>query len=293
MSEIFLPALGYNVISVSVDATNVHGQDRAGKPLLYVPLKLQVAPTGEKGDVHYSLLRLAGKLQTPQATDFAVFELFPTAPVVSPHPRREQLFIELDRMQVKRLEDTRAGNDAHLQLSLSGLLWYPARLEFEMVHGGPLVIDIPKSHWAERVVSAWGLSTIKIVEIEFPKANAGEKFRTAHAKVEAAERLSANGQWKQTLAELYSAFEVLAKALNFSKPDQSFFAALLSTLHPAKKEKLKRALDSFCDLLHLGRHEPNESAELFTVSPRDARFALIMAHAIFEYITPEASTSVL
>ncbi len=83
------------------------------------------------------------------------------------------------------------------------------------------------------------------------------------------------------------AFEALAKTLGFAKPDQQFFAGLLSGLHPVKKEKFKLALDAFCDLLHLGRHEPKEAAEAFAVSARDARFALIMAHAVFEYITPD------
>ncbi|MGH9864920.1 MAG: hypothetical protein ACRD4H_05830 [Candidatus Acidiferrales bacterium] len=167
-------------------------------------------------------------------------------------------------------------------------MWYPTQQKFEVVSGGPLQVQVPKSHWAERIVSAWNLSNIKIVEIEFPKGSEGENFRSAYAKVEAAESLFVNGQWKQTLGELYSAFEALAKTLGFAKPDQQFFAGVLSEMHQAKKEKFKLALDAFCDLLHLGRHEPKEAAETFAVSPSDARFALIMSRAIFEYITPRA-----
>ncbi|MGH9711761.1 MAG: hypothetical protein ACRD5M_00470 [Candidatus Acidiferrales bacterium] len=146
---------------------------------------------------------------------------------------------------------------------------------------------MPRSQWVDKVLSAWNLSKIKVVEINFPGNTAGENFRASYTKIEAAEKLFANGQWKQTLGELYSAFEALAKASGFAKPDQQFFAGVLSELHPVKKEIFKQALDAFCDLLHLGRHEPKEAAETFAVSPRDARFALIMAHAIFEYITSE------
>jgi hypothetical protein len=290
MSEVWLTAGGRNVITVRAEPNSVHGRDMAGLPALYLPLQVQLLPGGDKGEVQYTLLRLGGKLQNQPLGEFASFELTPTGAVSNAMPffRQEQPIVALDRLRVNRFEDARAGNDAYFQIMIFCLLWYPAKLEFEVVHGGPLDIHIPKSHWVERVVSVWNLSSIKVVEIEFPKSAAGDNFRAAHAKIEAAERLFANGQWKQTLGELYSAFEALAKTLGCAKPDQQCFAALLSELHPVKKEKFKLALDSFCDLLHLGRHEPKEAAETFNVSRSDARFALLMAHAIFEYITPKS-----
>lgn len=290
MSEIWLTAGGRNVVTVRLEPNSLQGRDMAGLPALYLPLEVQLLPGGEKGDVPYTLVRLAGTLQNQPLSEFARFEMSPLAelPNSAPFFRQEQAIVELDRLRVRRFEDARAGNDAHFQIMFSCLIWYPAQQKFEVVRGGPLEAHVPKSHWVERVVSVWNLSSIKVVEIEFPKNAAGENFRAAYVKVEAAERLYANGQWKQTLGELYSAFEALAKALGCAKPDQQCFAALLSELHPVKKEKFKLALDSFCDLLHLGRHEPNEAAETFNVSRSDARFALLMAHAIFEYITPKA-----
>jgi hypothetical protein len=290
MSEVWLPANGRNAITVRLESNNVTGRDLAGVPALFFPLELQLLPSGDKGDAPYTLVRLAGTLQNQQHSEFAAFEVGPIADPSSPQAffRQKQVTVPLDRVRVKRFEDARAGNDANFGIMLSCLLWHPAQQNFEAVWGGPLQVQVPKSHWVERVLSLWNLSGVKVVEIRFPGSDAGESFRAAYSKVEAAEKAYANGQWKQTLAELYAAFESLAKASNLAKPDQQFFAALLSDLHPAKKEKFKLAMDGLCDVLHLGRHEPKEAAGTFAVSAADARFALIMAHAKFEYITASA-----
>jgi hypothetical protein len=144
---------------------------------------------------------------------------------------------------------------------------------------------IPRSHWVDEVVAPWGLSSVKVIEVAFPASAVGENYRAAYRMVEAAERFFPNGQYKQALAELYSAFESLAKSQGFSKPDQQYFASVLADQHPTKKESLKLALDKLCDFLHLGRHEPKDSPETFVISRRDARFALTMTQAVFEYIT--------
>ncbi len=261
MSEIWLEVGGQNVVTVRLDPNSVRGRDMGGRPALYLPLELQLLPAGQEGDVQYTLVRLAGKLQNPPLSEFARFDVGPVALVPSPSPffRQQEALVVLDREQIKRFEDARAGNDAYFQITPSCLVWYAAQPQFGMARSsGYLEVKVPRSQWVDNVVSVWNLSNIKVVEIEFPKSTAGENFRTAYAKVEAAERLFANGQWKQTLGELYSAFEALAKTFGAAKPDQQFFAGLLSGLHPAKKDKFKLALDSFCDLLHLGRHEPKE-----------------------------------
>ena len=109
--------------------------------------------------------------------------------------------------------------------------------------------------------------------------------------MESAEKLFANGLWKQTLAELYSAFEDLAKNSRYSKPDQQFFASLLAESHPVKKEKAKLALDYLCSFFNWDGTSQAMDLHLaicpFVLPPRDARLGLTLAHAIFEYLTPE------
>jgi hypothetical protein len=252
---------------------------------------MQLLPAGQQKNMQYTLLRLAGKLTNQQLGEFASFDVGSLAAVPNPEPffRQEEAMVPLDRCQVKRFEDARGAKDAYFQIMLAGLVWYPTQQKFEAARpSGYLEVSVPRSQWVDRVLSAWNLANTKIVEIKFASSTAGENFRVSYAKIDAAERLFANGQWKQTLGELYSAFESLAAANGYAKPDQQFFAGLLSGLHAAKKEKFKLALDAFCDLLQLGRHEPKGAAETFSVSPQDARFALTMARLIFEYVTSGA-----
>ncbi len=291
MSEVSLPVEGRNTITIRLEPNSVYGQDMAGQPALCLPLQLQMVPTGQQKNVEYTLLRLAGTLQSHSVGQFGSFEAAPLAETSNSEPyfRPQSATVILHRQQIRQFEDARGGKDAHLQIMLSCLLSLPAPPRFEVSRSpGYLDVTIPRSHWVDRVLFPWNLSTVKIVEIRFPGSAAGENFRSSYAKVESAEKLFANGQWKQTLAELYSAFESLAKGYGYARPDQQFFAGVLSSLHPAKKEQLKLSFDSFCDLLHLGRHEPNETPNSLELSARDAHFALIMAHAIFEYITPSA-----
>jgi len=291
MAQVYFNVQSQGVLAVRLDPSEVRGDGSSARPILRLPLELQIQPAGsEQGPVHYVLLRMAGVLRTKGAETLAQFEAGPMAEPSSANAyyRYFHTDVPLDFARLRRLEELRSGEDPFFSLSLSGLVWFPNGASFEKVTSqGELQFRVPRSTWADQVLPRWELSSVKLIEIRFPSNITGDNFRTAYAKVEAAERLFANGQWKQTLGELYSAFEGLAKSLNCTKPDQQFFAALLSGLHPVKKETVKLALDGFCDLLHLGRHEPKESADTFVVSPSDARFALVMAHAIFEYITPQ------
>lgn len=294
MAEVSFTIKNFNVLKVRLDTTDVQGRDVAGQPVLWFPLKLQLLPAGGPGQagLQYVLLRLAGSVSFHPIGEFARFEAGPLAEVSNPSvfERQCQVTVPLDRVRVKRFEDARGGSDANLTISLSALVWFATpQSAFDMIHASsPLQIQVPKSHWAERILQPWGLDSVKTIELTFPKPEAGENFRAAYSHVESAERHFANGLSKETLAELYSGFEKLAQSHGNAKPDQSFFASLLSDFHPAKKDATKLALDKLCDFLHLGRHQPKESPNTFQISRSDARFALVMAYAVFEYITPRS-----
>ncbi len=288
MSEVGLTVGSHQVLTVRLDPTDVRGIDRAGQPVLYLPLKVRALPmsgAGDSGD--YVLLRLAGRMSSSPTGEFAGFEAGPVTLGSHPAPdfRPVDVLVELDRTRVKRFEDARAGKNAHLQAALSVLIWFPKDTRFnQIVTVGCLDVSVPKSHWAEEVVARWNISRIKTVEVDFPETAIGDNFRSAYDKVENAEKLFVDGHYKQTLAELYSAFESLANAHGFKEPDQSFFVGLLAGSHTAKKEAAKLALAKLCGFLQLGRHEAKESPETLEISRREARFGLTMAYAVFEYL---------
>ncbi len=183
MSEVSFVMAGQQVATVRLDPNSLQGREMTGSPVLYMPLKLHLLPGGQKRDVQYTLLRLAGTLQNQPLGEFARFELSPLAALPNPTPfdRQQEAFVALDRHQIRRFEDARAEGDAHFQIMLSCLVWYPLAQEFEAVpSSGFLDIVVPRSQWADRVVSPWNLSSIKVVEIRFPKAVAGENFRASY-----------------------------------------------------------------------------------------------------------------
>jgi len=293
MGEASFRIKNFEVLTVRLDPTDVRGRDVAGQPVLRLPLKLQLLPAGpQQGTAaEYVLLRLAGSVFSNPIGEFAKFEAGPLAELsnASVYERQHEVVVPLDRVRVRRFEDARGGANANLRISFSALVWFPApQSTFAAIQASSeLQVLVPKSHWVDQVLQPWGLESVKLVEITFPKSEAGENFRAAYSHVQTAERHFASGLSKETLAELYSGFEKLAQSHGYAKPDQSFFASLLSDFHPAKKDATKLALDKLCDFLHLGRHEPKESPNTFQISRSDARFALVMAYAVFEYIAPK------
>jgi hypothetical protein len=290
MSEISLTVGSRNLITVRLESNNVQGRDLAGRPALYLPLQIQLLGAGQQGDVQYTLIGIAGKLLSPQSREFASFDVGLLAEVPSQHPffRQQEALVPLDHRQVKQFEDTRAGNNAHFQVMLSGLLWFPHQQKFEVSRSTQqLDVIVPRSHWIDRVISAWNICNLKLIEIEFPKSAVGDNFRTSYTRVEEAERLFASGQYKQVLTTLRLSFEALANSLGFERRIKDCFDSLFSSFHPDKREKVRDALTGIYKFLHLGPHEQANHADPNAepvVTRQDARFALTLAYAIFEYI---------
>lgn len=295
MSEVWLPVGGRNVITVRLESNSVHGRDLAGKPVLHMPLQLQLLPAGQHKEVQYTLTQLTGKLQSQPLGEFASFDVGPLAEVPNPDPffRQQDALVSLDRQQINRFEEGRAGKDAYFQVMLTGLLWYPEQQKFEVTRSssGFLEMSVPRSHWIDRVLTPWNLSHVKVIEIKFPRTAAGENFRTSYARLEESERLFASGQYKQVLTTLRISFEGLAKSLGFQAAGKDFFESFFVSAYPEKREKARDALTGIYRFLHLGPHEQTvhvESGDQPVVMRADARLALTLAYAIFEYITPES-----
>lgn len=236
--------------------------------------------------MEYTVVRLAGTVQNKHLSEFASFEVSPLtlAPSVTPYFRQQDVLIMLDRLRVKRFEDARNGGNASFQLMLSCLIWRPSQLAFEASRtSGPLDVSVPRSQWAEAVASKWNLSHTKLIEIEFSASIVGENFRTSFARIEEAEKSFLNGQYKQVLTALRLSFEGLAKGLGFERVDKEFFDSLFVNSPMEKREKAREAVLNLYKFLHLGPHEQSGDS---AISRQDARFALTMAYAVFEYSVP-------
>lgn len=293
MPEIQLGVGNSQVITVRLEPTEVFGSGGPTRPRLDLRFQMQLLPEpNPQGEITYTLLRLTGEVQTPEFREFAGFDAGPLAEVSNAHAffRQMGVTLDLDRARIKKFEEARSGRDARLDVSFSTLLWVHNKQEFRrVVSGRTLQVAVPRSHWADQVLAKWNLSSVKLVEISFPSYDAGEHFRGAYARVEEAEKHFANGQYKEALTALRRSFEGLANNLGYGGRVKECIGHLLSNAHPEKRQKATEALFALYRFLHLGPHEqasqPSAGGEP-VVLRQDARFALTMAHAIFEYITP-------
>jgi len=92
------------------------------------------------------------------------------------------------------------------------------------------------------------------------------------------------------LTELRLAFEGLANGLGFEGRVRECVDHLLAEFGGEKKDKARETVLNLYKFLHLGPHEPVQAPDATgqpTVNRGDARFALVMTYAIFEYITPK------
>jgi hypothetical protein len=241
MAEISLTAAEVGVISVRLEPDGVQGRDIAGQPALYLPLKFQLLPVPSKtgGEFPYTVVRVTGKLQNPTLLEFGSFDLGSIALFPNPTPfyRQQEATVLLDRHRVRKFEDARGANNAYFQLAISALLWYQKKQDFALTTATQtLDVQVPKSHWIEKVLSVWNLSNVKLVEIKFA-GDAGENFSKSYAHVHEAERLFADGQYKQTLTSLRLSLEGLAKSFGFDSPGEQLFGSLFASCHPEKSRK--------------------------------------------------------
>lgn len=289
MAETHLQIRNCGVLTARIDPTNVRGDGSPHRPVLCLPLELQVLPAQT---IEYTLIRLTGILKMKGVETLAEFDVGPLAQHSDSRAcfRPVNLEVPLNPHTVRKFEEERSGADAFLPLSFRGLVWFPKETKFDTVWSqGDLPLTVPRSTWVDRVLPKWGLSSVKLVEITFPASSVGDSFRAPYARVEEAERLFANGQYKQVLIVLRLSFEALAIGLGFENRVKDCFDSLFADSHPQKREKAREALTGLYKFLHLGPHEQSAQPDIGgqpVILRRDARFALTMAHAVFEYITP-------
>jgi hypothetical protein len=289
MAEDCFAVYGRSVLRVRLEPTEIFGTGSSVFPALTLQLKLQLLPTQIQSSlVNYTLVRLAGKLHfANDNTHLASFEAPPLAETSDANSREHHLQVDvpLDIRQIKRIEELRDGKDLILRLILSGLVALQGSGEFVRLQEIALQLQVPRSYWIDRALNPWKISDLRLLEINAP-TNRQKEIVSAQQKLTKAEQFYRTGDYPQVLTELRNAFDAMLES-----PQQSPKATLekmLVNAHPKVREQLQKTFLSFRDLLHLGPHEPSSTPEVpVPISRHDARFALVTAHAIFEYFASD------
>jgi hypothetical protein len=259
-------------------------------PLLKLQMKLQVLQPSVPGQtVSYTLLRIAGKILVGNDTEeFARFEAGPLAEISNSQSYDRQLHLtaQVTPRQIKHIEDVRDGKDPFFAVQVKGLVLIQPGNEFEALQEITLQLSVPRSHWIDRALNVWKLSDLRLLEINFPQ-NGPKEMAVARERLGNAEQLYRIGDYSHVLTELRSAFDAIAKG-HSGEVSKGAWEKFLVNTHPSVRTELLDAFIKFRDFLHLGPHEPMPTAQApIVISRHDARFALIVAHAIFEYFSGE------
>lgn len=286
MAETYFNIKNRSVLRVRLEPTEIFGTGSSTFPALTLQMKLQLLPIQLDPIVNYTLLRLAGKLTSAnENAESATFEAPPLAETSNTNSYERQLSVSvpLNIRQVKRIEELRDGQNPVFNLTLTGLAALQPSNEFEHLRDIMLQVQVPRSHWIDHVLNRWNVSDLRLLEIKSPTTGRKE-IALAYSRLTEAERFYRTGDYPQVLTELRSAFTAVAECYSAQQADKNTFDKMLINTHPKVREKLRESFHDFAAFLHLGPHEPNPTPEVpVPISRHDARLALVMAHAIFEY----------
>jgi hypothetical protein len=271
---------------VRLEATDIFGMGAQANPQLVLNLKFQLLPFGQ---TTYTLLRVHAKIFVGNDNQHvAAVEHPPMTEDSTPnlYERQVALNVPLTMSQIKRIEDLRNGSDLRLRVTLSGLVYLKQSNEFERLQEMSLDVAVPQSHWVNTALKVWRVSDLRLLEINFP--DSPKEMATARERLERAEGLYRVGDYPHVLSQLRSAFDAMAEAYSQKGVSKETWEKMLSHTHTDVRGKLLGSFAAFRDFLHLGPHEPMPTPQApVPISRQDARFALIVAHAIFEYFSSE------
>ncbi|HEY3973913.1 MAG TPA: hypothetical protein VGM18_12985 [Candidatus Sulfotelmatobacter sp.] len=288
MSQASFTVRGNPVGRVRLEATDIIGTGSPANPQLILPLKFQLSPFGPST---CTLLRMSVKIYVGnEHHPVATAEHPPLSEDSMPNAsdRPLNLLVPLTLTQIKHIEDIRSGSNLSLRIVLSGLVSLKQMNEFERWEEVSLHVSIPYSHWIETGLNAWGLSDLRLLEIKFPGESRKEMV-TARARLDKAEELYRAGDYPHVLSQLRSAFDAVAEAYSQKGPSRETWEKLLTHTHTDVRSRLLGSFTAFRDFLQLGPHEPIPTPQTpVPISQQDARFGLVVAHAIFEYFSSES-----
>lgn len=292
MAEGYFNIKNRGVARVRLEPTDVFGMGSAAFPILMLQLKLQLLPAQlDSSVVNYTLVRLAGKVAVGnENTELATFEAPPLAETSNNNSYERQLGVNvpLTLRQVKHIEELRDGKNPFFNLTFTGLVAIQPSYEFEQLRELTLQLHVPRSHWIDNVLNRWNISDLRLLEIN-PPTMGRKELALAYSRLGQAEHFYRTGDYPHVLTELRSAFAAVAACYSAQQADKNAFDKMLINTHPKVREKLREAFHDFAGFLHLGPHEPSPTQEVpVPISRHDARFALVTAHAIFEYFASES-----
>jgi hypothetical protein len=290
MAEIRIDLQSWSIIRVEVDPLYIRFSGGHEYPLLIIPTKLSINASKEQGNVpHFAVVGIKSELLLAGHPYKLADSLLNLNPISFTNRRNVsndyQLEFPLDIPRLKFIEEKRRG-DLKLQLTFSLLicLFKPFStqndlqdsLDFDrLISNHGLDINIPQSHWVNRILPT--LSLMDYFLIEIPKGN--QTLQEAWKYLDQAENDFRNWNTKGVFAhcrELSTHLDTSIKS-KFGKDTFTY------------KERWRRAYEKFNHWASLDLHLENlkQSStyppDVVVTKKIDAEHLLIVSKALLKY----------
>lgn len=280
--EFFMPTVDLNFRTsrnnrVFVEATNIKADSGLEYPRLIVPVRFDLNPLkdGNNEEKNYVIFDVYGSLySTPSSqkisdsiANYMPYKVFGPNTYTIPN-----LEFPLSANQLTRIESDRRG-DLPILLKLQLMIGiYEGKVIAEFDNAfAQMELDIPQSHWVEKILPALSFGEFFIIEI--PKDN--KEIQEAWRYIEVARKCYDSWDTKGTYANCREVGTCLDKILQ----DQIGNTPMM--------KKWKRSIEKFKPLasldLHLEEIQNQQPEGRITVGKHDAEHLLIASQALVKY----------
>lgn len=285
----------YTIGKIYSEPTSVTAQGAPYYPRLNIPIELVIESISHpsKEVPQCVILSVQSELYTGNSNSKIADStpIFDTLKFINNNKARTDYRLEfpLDSYRIKAIEEERRGNTS-LKVKLNLLAGHYKALSIQDEHGQStqtfltryeklspsynLAIDVPQSHWVEKVLPLLGLGEYFIIEMPQGK----KTLQEAWGYLEKAESAFRTWNEKDVFANCREMAESLGQVVKVNFGEQDF----------TYKEKWIRSFKNFQHLislyLHMEEHRRDHPSNTVSTSKADAEHVLIMSKALIKYV---------
>jgi len=313
MPEASFAIQGYRLGSIRVESQKVRGEGGPLYPRLVIPFSLSFKPMKVTKDEqeqeieyvqNYTVLYFWGSLSISSVKPEIKIADFQSEPLL--HFSEEwdsdyTIYIPLDLPRIEYLEEIRKG-DIGVQIRSRALIAkHPLvpvgqrerdkRIQELLTIHFDLPVEIPQSHWVDKVLPGLGYGKVKLIEVPIPEKIVPEIFQKALRELEEARRYFVEGEHDKVVAHCRGAVEQIPNTLtvdlsdiekpSFNDKVEGFLKQHLSTvLADSKRNSLRTMIKATWTLSSIPHH-PSPPGYF---DRADAEAVMLLTTALLAYV---------
>lgn len=302
----------YSLLNINIQPEKVSGQGGPFYPQLTFPLTInfhsrEIEEGRQKFLKHYTLLELWGNLFISGEIRIMIGK-FRSEPILCRSLERGNrssytITVPLDFFRIEKIESLREGNISFwfgFEVLIAEHPKIPSterRIDerIEKIHKSfsELSIEVPQSHWIEKVLPGLGYGKYKVVEIPIPEKVIPEIYQRALDELIRAEKYFKEGDYDKVVVHCRNAIQLIPKVLPvklshreererqfFKVKVEEFLKQHFQDLEESKTDALKEFISSLWKLCSISAHPSSP----YYFNRADAEAIFIITSSLISYI---------